>query len=287
MQASRERGLELELVHPFRLWCAVGGPRPGAGPGPAAGLAAALTRLGATLSDRSLAVLAHLELMGVAVVNGWRAAALARHKFLGLQALSRAGLPVLESYLVGDRPGYAEAVERLGGPPVVVKLASARQGAGVFLVREAGDDPLIDGAPLSAFLDQRRGAVVQRHLPAEGRREFRVLVVGGRALAAAEARPREGEFRANLHQGASLSPARPGPELEGLALRAAAALGLEVAGVDIMQDAGGATVVGEVNLSPGFRGLEEATGVDAAGAMVELLARRAGASAPETIQPLA
>jgi ribosomal protein S6--L-glutamate ligase len=275
MEAAGRRGLSLELVHPFDLWCAEGGQGPAAGPAEVAGLAAALTRLGATLSDRSLAVLAHLERMGVAVVNGWRAAALARNKFLALQALAAAGLPVLESCLVGSRQGYAQALERLGGPPVVVKLVSARQGAGVFLVRRPGDDPLIDGAPLAAFLDQRRGAVVQRYLPTEGRRELRVLVVEGRALAAVEARPRPGEFRANLHQGASLSAARPGPELEGLALAAARALGLEVAGVDLMVDPAGRATVGEVNLSPGFRGLEEATGVDAAGAVVELLARRA------------
>jgi len=273
LEAAEQAGMDAALVHPFALRTGIAGGRPWVGGEWPPHTRVVLPRLGATVSPWSLGIIRHLEMMGLAVVNGSAAMALAADKFRAAARLGAAGLAVLDTCLVASRADYAAALERLGGPPVVVKLPSARQGTGVFLVTEPGDNPQIDGAPLMAFVDRRRGVAVQRYVPPEERREFRVLVVGGEPVAAVRVRPAAGEFRANLHQGGYMTPARTQGRLGELAVAAAGALGLEVAGVDLMDGPMG-LVVGEANLSPGFRGLEEAAGVDAAGAMVALCRAR-------------
>lgn len=274
LEAGASLGVDVALLHPFHMWSGLAQGRPlAAGIIGLEGFDLLLPRVGATISDYSLRLLRQMELMGLRLINGSAAIAVCRHKFTTSQVLSIAGLPVLDTYMVNSLTGYADAVRRLGGMPVVVKLASSRQGSGVFLVDDHGPDqgldPLLGDERLSQVMQQREGLLVQRFLPPRGRRDLRVVLLGQDKAWAMEITPAPGEFRANVHLGGKGKAIAVTGEIAELAQKARRAVGLDIAGVDLMQDPSGAWWLGEVNFTPGFRGLEEATGEDIAKAILE------------------
>lgn len=229
-----------------------------------------LPRIGATINDYALGVVRQFELAGVPLVNGFGAILLARNKFLGLQTLAAAGIPVPDTRLVVNIKGFMEAVDRLGGFPVVVKMPCGRQGSGVVRI----DSGIASEFIMAHLQDNSRGVLVQEYLAPEGRRDIRAFVVGGQMVGAMELAPLPGDFRSNIHltgQGKGLSL---DPKLSELAVQSAEVLGLEVAGIDIIVDKAGIPKVVEVNYSPGFRGLEQATGLDIASRIIGYAADR-------------
>lgn len=275
LEAGALLGVEVALLHPFHMWSGLAAGRPlAAGILGLEGIDLLLPRVGATISDYSLTLLTQLEMMGLRLVNGSRAIAICRHKFTTLQVLSGVGLPVLDTYMVNSLTGYADAVRRLEGPPVVVKLVSSRQGSGVFLVEDDSPDPILGEERLSQIMQQRQGVLVQRYLPPQGRRDVRVVLLGQDAAWAMEIAPAPGEFRANVHLGGEGRAIPAQGEILSLAQQARQAVGLDIAGVDLMQDSNGAWWLGEVNFTPGFKGLEEATGEDIARDLLEFSLRK-------------
>lgn len=269
-EAARLLGHQLVFLHPFRTWSAIVGG--GAGllsQGALPEMDVVLPRVGSTLSDYSLSLIRQLELMGYPVVNRAAAIELARHQYLTLQALAGAGLPVPDTVLVNRPQGWAAAVEKLGGYPLVLKLVSGRQGRGVALL--AGPEEAAKAQAL--LLHQRRGLILQRYYPPEERRDLRVMVIGGQAVAGMALKPPAGEFRGNVHLGGQVTNLAPEGEPARLAVAAAHALGLEVAGVDILETGEGLRLL-EMNYSPGFKGLEEASGLDVAAGLVQYAASR-------------
>jgi ribosomal protein S6--L-glutamate ligase len=223
-----------------------------------------LPRIGATINDYALGVVRQFELSGVPVVNGWGAIFLARHKFLSLQALAAAGLPVPDTRLVVNLNGFHDAVTGLGGYPVVAKMPSSRQGSGVVRV----DSPINSEFIMENLQDNSRGVLVQEYVAPEGRRDIRAFVVGGQVAGAMELRPLEGDFRSNIHLTGLGKGIQLGQDMSELAVRSAGVLGLEIAGIDIIADKKGNPKIIEVNYSPGFRGLEAATGLDIASRII-------------------
>ncbi|MDQ1335170.1 MAG: ATP-grasp protein [Thermodesulfobacteriota bacterium] len=223
-----------------------------------------LPRIGATINDYALGVVRQFELSGVPVVNGSGAIFLARHKFLSLQALTAAGLPVPNTRLVVNPSGFHDAVKGLGGYPVVAKMPSSRQGSGVVRV----DSPVISEFIMENLRDNSRGVLVQEYMAPEGRRDIRAFVVDGGVLGAMELRPNIGDFRSNIHLTGMGKGVTLDPDMSELAIRSARALGLEIAGTDILVDRQGSPKIIEVNYSPGFRGLEAATGLDIASRII-------------------
>ncbi len=227
-----------------------------------------LPRIGATINDYALGVVRHFEISGVPVINGSDAILLARNKFLSLQTLANKGLPVPDTCLVVNSRGFENAVSRLGGYPVVAKMPCSRQGSGVVRVDSAGTMEFV----MENLQDNSRGLLVQAYIPPRGRRDLRAFVLGGRVIGAMELRPKAGDFRSNIHLTGLGNAVTLDGELSQLATRSAEALGLEIAGTDIIVDKDGAPKVIEVNYSPGFTGLEQATGIDIASRMVEYVA---------------
>ncbi|UCF85091.1 MAG: ATP-grasp domain-containing protein, partial [Desulfobacteraceae bacterium] len=174
-------------------------------------------------------------------------------------------IPVPETMFVNSPEGFKEALVRLGGYPLVIKQVSGRQGKGVTLVETNGDVESV----IHKHLDQRKGLLLQRFIPPAGRKDIRVLVLGGKAVGAMELRPKKGDFRANFHLSRDSRAQDLSPEQVGIALKAASAIGLEIAGVDLIVDQQERLSVIEVNYSPGFKGLEAAPGLDIAGRIVE------------------
>ena len=231
-----------------------------------------LPRIGATINDYAMGVVRQFELSGVSLVNGFQSILVARNKFLTLQTLACHGVNVPHTFLVVNFQGFERAVEALGGYPVVAKLPVGRQGTGLLLV----DSPVTAAFAINNLQEVSKGMLVQEYMPPGRRREIRAFVVGDRVVGAMELSPVPGDFRSNIHlkgQGRRVTLDR---DLGDLALRSVSAVGLEIAGADIMIGEDGAPKVVEVNYSPGFRGLERVTKLDIAAEIVRYLEHRAG-----------
>ena len=148
----------------------------------------------------------------------------------------------------------------LGGYPVVAKTPKGRQGGGVVLV----DSPATAAFIMLNLPTQYEGIEAQEYVHHEGRQDIRAFVLGSRVIGAMTLTPSDGDFRSNIHLNGRGRAASIGSELSALAVRSAKALGLEIAGIDLVVDANGTAKVIEGNYSPGFKGLEVASGRDVA-----------------------
>jgi len=201
--------------------------------------------------------------------NESQAIARARDKLRSLQLLSRAGvgLPVTGfAHSTKDIEGLLEVV---GRPPYVIKLLEGTQGVGVV----KADTFNAAESVISAFRQLDANILVQRYIAEADNTDLRAFVVGGKVVAAMERVAAEGEFRANLHRGGTARHVDLTPAEEETAKAAAHALGLDVSGVDMLRSKAGPLVI-EVNASPGLEGIESASGVDVAAAVIEFLEER-------------
>lgn len=269
IEAAQEQGSRAVLIHPYRVWPFLNKGKPFLlGQPEIKQMDVILPRQGATVGDSCLTLIRHLSLIGIPVVNDLNSIRLAKNQFLTLMALTEAGIDVPDTVFVNSAQGFKDALVRLGGFPVVVKQASNRQGQGVALIESEHSvhEIIHDG------LDEREGLLVQRFIHPKGRQDIRVLVIGGKIAGAIELWPKEGDFRANIHLGGKSRPKDIPHELEGIVLKATDAIGLDIAGVDLIVDQNERINVIEVNYSPGFRGMEASTGLDIAGRIVDYLA---------------
>ena len=231
---------------------------------------AVIPRIGASITNYGLAVLRQFEMQGVFPLNESVAIGRSRDKLRALQLLARAGvgLPVT-AFAHGPRQAD-DVVTEVGGAPVVIKLLEGTQGMGVILAEtEASAKSIIE-----AFSAANVNILVQEFVREAAGADVRALVIGGRIVAAMKRTGRKGEFRSNLHRGGKAEPVELTPEEQATALRSVEALGLNVAGVDMLRSSRGPLVL-EVNASPGIEGIEKATGIDIAGAMIDFLETRA------------
>jgi len=222
-----------------------------------------------------------IEQRGVAVMNSPRAIERSVDKFYTSALLQDAGLPTPET-IVCESPADAMAAVRAMGE-VIFKPIFGSMGHG--MVRVA--DPEVAFRVVRALEQVRAVFYVQRAVD-HGGRDVRVFVIGGRVFGAIERRAPEGEWRTNVSNGGSARPFDLPAAWAQLALRAAAAVGADYAGVDLLPSKDGAVFVLEVNGIPGWQGLQQATQLDVAGAIVEHLVTRAAAGnrAPATPEPL-
>lgn len=275
-QAAAAKGHEVVRVHPYRFWPAH------LEPGKATLIQGDVTRLpqvvlprqGADVGPSCLPLIRHFERMGIPVINGFDAVRISRHQFYTLQALQAAGVPFPESIFVNSADGFYHGIDALGGFPVVVKQVSLRQGVGVIKVTSATQAREVVTCHFETPQKARLGLLVQRYLPATGRQDIRVLVLGQRVAGAQVLTPVAGDFRSNAHLGGQGRAFAISDSIRNLALKATSAVGLEIAGVDIMISQGEPPLVGEVNYAPGFKALEESTGRDIAGEIIDYVVKR-------------
>jgi RimK family alpha-L-glutamate ligase len=223
-------------------------------------------------------VLHWIEERGVPVMNSPRAIERSVDKFYTTALLQEAGLPTPET-VVCEGMGDAMAAVRAMGD-VIVKPIFGSMGHGMVRV----SDPEVAFRVLRSLQQVRAVFYVQRAVD-HGGRDVRVFVVGGTVLGAIERRAPVGEWRTNVSGGGSARPFDLPPAWAELALRAAAAVGADYAGVDLLPSREGAVFVLEVNGIPGWQGLQQATGLDVAGAIVEHLVGRVSALRPAAELP--
>ena len=270
-EAARARGHAVHVLEPYQFLLGIRGRRLSlsyAGE-PFGGADLFLPRLGAGISEHSLALIRHLDAAGFRVINSPSAIEIARDKLRTLQLLAGHGLPVPRTAFAPDPARLDEALRAVGGPPAVLKPPRGTQGKGVTLAADREQARAV----AEYMWSLEREVLVQEYVRKDGKGDLRLLAVGGEVIGAVRRRAARGEFRSNLHQWGSVTLARPSREALALALRAAALCGLEIAGVDLVESPRGLLVL-EVNAAPGFEGIERAGGGDVASRVIAYLERR-------------
>jgi ribosomal protein S6--L-glutamate ligase len=242
-------------------------------------LDAVIPRIRPSITFYGCALTRQFESMGVYSLNSASAIGQSRDKLHALQRLlgNNLDIPVTgfakSVYDTGDLVAMVGAM--VGGSPLVLKLLEGTQGRGVVLAetRKAAE------SVINAFKAVRANILVQEFIKEAGGSDLRCFVVRNRVVAAIERQAAPGEFRANLHQGGSAKKVKITREERRIAVRAAKALGLTVAGVDMLRSDRGPLVL-EVNSSPGLEGVETATGKDVAGMMIQAIERKLDWKAP-------
>jgi ribosomal protein S6--L-glutamate ligase len=236
-----------------------------------------IPRIGASVTDHGLAVVNQFDMMGVPIVNNSQPIARSRDKLRCFQLLTRKDINMPRTVVAREPHQIGAALEAVGGPPVVLKLIRGTQGIGVILAEtEQAAQSVLD-----TLWSLGQMILIQEFVAESEGRDIRALVVGNRVVTAMRRQARIGEFRSNIHRGGGATVVELDEDYKRAAIQATHAMGLQVAGVDLLESHEGPKVM-EINSSPGFEGLERATGLDIARVLVEFsvrFARRRGSAA--------
>ncbi len=228
---------------------------------------AVIPRIGASVTFFGLAVVRQFEQMDVYTPNTAAGIANSRDKLRSIQILSRHEIGIPRTMFVRDRKDVKPAIEGVGGAPVVIKLLEGTQGIGVILA----PDNKVAEAVVETLQSTSQNVLIQQFIAESRGRDVRALVVGDRVVAAMRRVAQGDEFRSNVHRGGRTELVELDDEYSRVAVQAAQIMGLRVAGVDMLESDRGPLVM-EVNSSPGLEGIETATGLDVAGAIIDFCA---------------
>jgi ribosomal protein S6--L-glutamate ligase len=232
---------------------------------------AVIPRIGSSVTFYGTAVVRQFESMGVFTLNGSVAIVRSRDKLRSLQIFSRHNLGIPKTVFARHAKDTDSIIKELGGAPVVIKLLEGTQGIGVVLAETNKAAKSV----IQAFYGLNANILVQEFIKEAKGADIRAFVVNGKVVGAMKRQGPEGEFRSNLHQGGTAVKIQPTKEEKRTAIEAAKAMGLNVAGVDMLQSDRGPLLM-EVNSSPGLEGIEKYTGKDIAGSIIEFLESKAG-----------
>ncbi len=228
---------------------------------------AVLPRIGASITYFGTAVVRQFQEMDVFCANTAHGILNSRDKLRSLQILSRHHIGIPRTTFVRDKKDVLPAIERVGSAPVVIKLIEGTQGIGVLLAETVNAAESI----IELLQSQKQNVLIQKFVAESKGKDIRAFVVGGRVVAAMRRVAQGQEFRSNVHRGGVAEAIDLPPEYEETAVKAAQILGLQVAGVDMLEGKNGPQIM-EVNSSPGLEGIEKATGLDIAGAVIDYIA---------------
>lgn len=238
---------------------------------------AIIPRIGASVTFYGTAVVRQFEMMGVYSLNESVAITRARDKLRALQLLARRGIGMPRTGFAHSPDDTADLIRLIGGAPMVIKLIEGTQGQGLVLAEtDKAAESVID-----AFRELDAYFLAQTFVREAQGSDIRCFVVGGKVVAAMRRTARPGEFRSNLHRGGTAEAVQITAAERKTAIRAARIMGLNVAGVDLLRAEAGPAVM-EVNASPGLEGIEAASGVDVADAIIRYLEDHAGPGAQPT-----
>lgn len=263
LEAAKQRGHEAIVVNHLHCQVMIEGGKPTVLYG---GLEldlldAVVPRIGASVTDYGCTVVRQFEMMDIFTTAKSQAIMRSRNKLRSLQVLSKAGVE-LPKTIFANHPkngDITQLIKLVGGPPVVIKLLEGTQGIGVVLAET------IQAAKstIEAFYGLKKNVLVQEFIAEAKGSDIRAFVIGGRVVGAIKRQGGAGEFRSNIHRGGNAVAVQLTLDEEKTAIQAARALGLKVAGVDMLPSERGPLVL-EVNSSPGLEGIESATGIDIA-----------------------
>ena len=272
VEAAQARGHDIEVLNTLRVTMNITSHRPeayyqGAKLGK---YDAVIPRIGASITFYGLAVLRQFEMMNVWSLNESVAIGRSRDLLRSLQILARKGRGLPVTAFAHDPRQTDEVIQMVGGAPVVIKLLEGTQGIGVVL----GETEKSARSVIEAFRGANVNILVQEFIKEANATDIRCFVIGNKVVASMQRKGAEGDFRSNLHRGGSAEAIKITPEERSTAVRAAHAMGLNVAGVDMLRSNHGPVIM-EVNSSPGLEGIEKASGKDIASRIIEFIEENA------------
>lgn len=269
--AAQQRGHDVKVLNTLRFGIDLSGPEPDLQyrGRQLSDYDAILPRIGNSITYFGTAVVRQFEQMDVYTPNTANGITNARDKLRATQILSRHNIGMPATTFVRNRADLRNAIERVGGAPVVIKLLEGTQGIGVILAPEVK----VAEAIIETLHSTKQNVLIQSFIKESRGRDIRALVVGDRVVAAMRRSAAGDEFRSNVHRGGTVEAVELTPEYEQAAVRSAQIMGLKVAGVDMLEGNEGPLVM-EVNSSPGLQGIETATKLDVAGAIIDYIANQ-------------
>ncbi|OFE12810.1 ribosomal protein S6 modification protein [Pseudohongiella acticola] len=273
VEAARERGHDARVIDVLKCYMNITANNPtvffkgkGQGDPEALEFDAVIPRIGASVTLYGAAVLRQFEVGGTYSVNESIAITRSRDKLRAHQLLARRGCGQPVTSYAHSADATDNLINSVGGAPLLVKVLKSTQGNGVVLAetRKAAE------SLINAFRGLEADFLVQEFVKEASGSDIRCFVVGDKVVAAMQRTAQAGEYRSNLHRGGTAQVIKLRPDERKLATKAAQVMGLDVAGVDIIRSNHGPLVL-EVNSSPGLEGIEQATGMDIAGAIIDYI----------------
>ncbi len=263
--AGRSRGHEVTVADPLDFHIVISRGRPsmflGGRSVPRADVV--IPRIGASITNYGLAVVRQFDMMGVPVLNTAVAIARSRDKLRAMQLLTKRDIDVPKTVCARTPDSVDLALEFVGGTPAIVKLQQGAQGIGTMIA----ETPQAVTSLLETLWAMGQDIILQEYIAESKGRDYRAIVVGGRVVASMRRQAKAGEFRSNLHRGGLGMRVRMDKRYVQAATAAVKVMGLEVAGVDMLEGRDGPKIL-EINSSPGLEGIERTSGVDVAGAIL-------------------
>jgi ribosomal protein S6--L-glutamate ligase len=268
IEAAEDRGHEIQVIDVLRAYMNITSHKPSIHyKGEELNdFDAVIPRIGASVTSYGAAVLRQFEMMGVYPLNESVALTRSRDKLRSLQLLSRKGIGLPVTVYASKPDDVKDMIKMVGGPPLVVKILEGTQGIGVVLAETQNAAESI----IEAFMGVNASILIQEYIKESKGVDIRCFVIGGKVVASMKRKGPDGEFRSNIHRGGTATTIKITPEERSTAVRAAKTMGLNVAGVDLLRSNHGPVVM-EVNSSPGLEGIENATGKDIAGTIIEYI----------------
>lgn len=268
VEAALERGHDVEVIDYLRCYMNVTSHKPQVifKGRPLDDFDAVIPRIGASHTFYGTAVVRQFEMMRKFTLNRSQAISRSRDKLRSLQIMARQGIGLPVTGCAHSSQDVDGLIDAVGGAPLVVKLLEGTQGIGVVLAetRKAAE------SVIEAFRGLKANIIVQEFIKEAGGCDIRCFVIGEKVVAAMMRKAPEGEFRSNLHRGGVATKVKITPAERATAVKAAKAMGLNVAGVDILRSNHGPVVM-EVNSSPGLEGIERSTSKDVAGCIIAFI----------------
>ncbi len=269
LKSATDRGYQTKVLNTFKfaIDLAEGQPDLYYRSKPLSHYDAVLPRIGTSITYFGTAVVRQFEQMDVFTANTSAGIVNSRDKLRSLQILSRHQIGIPQTTFVRDRKDILPAIDRVGGAPVIIKLLEGTQGVGVILAESVK----IAEAIIETLQSTRQNVLVQKFVAESRGKDIRAFVVGDQVVASMRRVAQGQEFRSNIHRGGRSEPVELETAYRETAVRCAQIMGLRVAGVDMLEGKDGPQVM-EVNSSPGLEGIEAATQLDIAGAIIDYMA---------------
>ncbi len=229
---------------------------------------AVIPRIASYMTRYGTAIVRQLEMQGVYTVSSSIAITRSRDKLRSMQLLAKAGVGIPKTVFSRNSADIDDLIDKLGGTPVIIKLARGTHGNGVVLAETKKAAKSV----LQAFYltnEDGTNILIQEFIKESAGTDIRAFVVGGRVVASMMRQSLDDDFRSNLHKGGEGTVIKLTEEERKMAIKAARAMGLHIAGVDLMRSERGPLIL-EVNASPGF-GIEKVTGRDVASPIIEYI----------------
>ena len=269
IEAGEERGHEMRFVNVRQCSMNISSKKPEIhyrGGEKLENYDAIIPRIKPAMTFYGCAIIRQFQSIGTFCLNDAISIATSRDKLRSLQVLSKAGIAMPTTGFANSPVDTANIIKMVGGAPLVIKLLEGTQGKGVVLAETNKAAESV----INAFKSLKANILVQEFIREANGKDIRCFVINSRVVGAIERQAAKGEFRANLHLGGKASIAKITSEEKKLAVSATKAMGLKVAGVDIIRTDDGPKIL-EVNSSPGLQGIEEITERDIATIMIDAI----------------